>query len=236
MKILTWNCDGAFRNKIQAIKSLQADIVVIQECEDPNQSSDESYQEFTQNGFWIGDNKHKGLGIFAKPHIKLDKLNWSSKKLQYFIPCRINDEFNIIACWCHGARFKTHNYIGQLWQYMQLHKSKFGTCMIIGDLNANVFWDKPSRNWNHSDVVCELEEVNIHSLYHRYFDEVQGAESQPTFYLYKHLDKPYHMDYIFASEVLIHDDFMMSIGSAKDWMGLSDHMVLICEIQNQLKI
>ena len=40
MRIISWNCNGAFRNKINSILSLNGDIYVIQETEDPNRNSD----------------------------------------------------------------------------------------------------------------------------------------------------------------------------------------------------
>ena len=38
MNIITWNCNGALRKKIEQVDSLGADILVVQECEDPAQS------------------------------------------------------------------------------------------------------------------------------------------------------------------------------------------------------
>ncbi len=35
MKIVTWNCAGAFRRKYGTLAHFDADILVIQECEDP---------------------------------------------------------------------------------------------------------------------------------------------------------------------------------------------------------
>lgn len=66
MKILTWNCNRALRNKFNNLLDFIADIIVIQEC-----------KNLAENYLWIGDTKNKGIGIFAKKNIELKKLNWS---------------------------------------------------------------------------------------------------------------------------------------------------------------
>ena len=50
MKILTWNCNGAFRKKFQEIKNIDADIYVIQEAENPETISDlqKDYHNFVK--------------------------------------------------------------------------------------------------------------------------------------------------------------------------------------------
>ena len=144
----------------------------------------------------------------------------------------MNSDFTLLGTWCHGhgADSPAFGYIGQLWKYLQKHKTKLKKSIIAGDFNSNVFWDKRNRWWNHSDVVRELKELGIESLYHRYFSEDQGKESQPTFYLYKNQTKPYHIDYIFTSEEFTKSVKGMSIGRASKWLKLSDHLPVFCEI------
>ena len=66
MKLVTWNCNGALRNKLSAATELDADILVIQECEDPDRSSSEEYKAWAVNYLWRGENKNRGIGVFAK--------------------------------------------------------------------------------------------------------------------------------------------------------------------------
>jgi exonuclease III len=227
MKMITWNCNGALRKKVGALEKLKADVLIIQECEDPKQTTDTSYQKWASNYLWIGNNKHKGLGVFAKDKLKLELLGWNDGGLKYFIPCKVNGT-TILAAWCYGTSGMSLPYIGQLWQYIQAHKSKLRDCLIAGDFNSNVFWDKPRREWNHSDVVRELKEIDIESIYHSYFDQAQGNEALPTFYLQKNLTKPYHIDYVFASSSFRQQLSSLSIGLADEWMTLSDHMPICC--------
>jgi exonuclease III len=227
MRILTWNCNGAFRKKYKDIQEFKPDICIIQECENPEKIKDKDFRDWSQNFLWTGENINKGLGVFANKKIKLEPLNWESHDLKYFLPCRINDEFNLIGVWCHTAT--TFAYIGQLWKYLELHKSRLGQSLLAGDFNSNVFWDKKGRHWNHSDVVRELSEIRIESLYHKHFREEQGMESRPTFYLQKNLSKPYHLDYIFASEHFFQSCKKVSVGSTDRWLVMSDHMPVFCE-------
>ncbi len=229
MKIISWNCNGAFRKKYGYLDEFDSDILVIQECEDPRRSTDKNYKNWANNCLWLGDNKNKGLGIFAKSHIEITPLNWENDRLKYFIPCKIENDFNLIATWCHGANSPTFGYIGQMWKYLQLHKTKFKKCVIAGDFNSNVIWDKWDRWWNHSDVLRELENQDIISFYHKFFLEDQGTESRPTLYLQKNINKPYHIDYIFGSNEIAERVIALDIGNATKWLDKSDHMPLICE-------
>ncbi len=207
-----------------------ADIYVIQECENPEITSDKDYKDWARNFIWTGENKHKGLGIFARDGIQIRDLKWESSSLKYFIACSVNNKFNLIAAWCHGANSPTFGYIGQLWKYLQIHKFKLGKSIIAGDFNSNVIWDKWDRWWNHSDVLKELAEFEIDSLYHKFHNEEQGKESQPTFYQQRKIDKPYHIDYIFGSRELANSLQILNVGRAEDWLELSDHMPLIMKL------
>jgi exonuclease III len=231
MRIVTWNCNGAFRRKFEQIGELQADICVIQECEDPAQSNAD-YLRWAGQYVWSGSNKNRGIGVFVKGDFTISLLDWPNNGLEQFLPVRINDDFNLLAVWTKRAGGAKLRYIGQFWEYFQTHKSELTkNSLICGDFNSNAIWDRPGRFWNHSECVRELDESGFSSLYHLAVNEQQGRESFPTFYLHRNLQKPYHIDYAFA-----HRDRILStwsgfrIGHHLDWLEHSDHMPAIIDL------
>lgn len=214
---------------------LEADICIVQECENPALSDSREYRQWCQNYLWLGDDKNKGIGVFGRPGIDLASLDWNSeyedKRVKYFLPCRINDSFNLLAIWTHRNDSPTFGYIGQLWKYMQVNSGLFNNIILAGDFNSNVFWDKKSRWWNHSDVVRDLSELGIESLYHLQESEIQGQESKPTFYLQRKLEKPYHIDYIFTSIEFRENPWSLDVGEVDKWLEISDHLPLIADFE-----
>ncbi len=85
LKLVSWNACGKFREKFPLLSKFDADILVIQECEDPSQTSSNEYRYFSQNYFWTGENKNKGLGLFGKSDLKLQLLNWKNFGLRNFL-------------------------------------------------------------------------------------------------------------------------------------------------------
>ena len=57
-----------------------------------------------------------------------------------------------------------------------------------------------------------------------------GKEKHPTFYMYRKVEKPYHIDYCFASEEIMNNGFDFSTGEFKDWIELSDHTPITVKI------
>lgn len=229
MRIVTWNCNGKFREKHRAIKKLAADVYVIQECEDPKMTGVVDYQEFAQNHIWVGHN-NRGLGIFATKEVSLKNNLWNPFGLEWFISCTVNNEITLVGVWACG------NYIADIYVYLQIYKNRLGIStnnLICGDFNSNTCWDNKRRIRTHSAVVKELEEIGLTSAYHDYFQEIQGKETKPTFYMYRHEDKPYHIDYMFHNMLKISS---FSVGSFKDWITLSDHMPIILDVSSKTGI
>jgi len=242
MKIVTWNCNGALRNKTAYVDNLGADILVIQECEDPGKST-KAFHSWAGDYLWRGDNKNKGIGVFARNGHKIrpliwqgeyildavinksKSLTWQSDSLQSFLPLMVNEKYTMVAVWTKQADSPNFGYIGQLWKYLQVHKSDLpkDNAIICGDLNSNAIWDASDRWWNHSDVVAELKDIGIHSLYHHIEKEEQGKETKKTFYMYRKKSRAYHIDHVFLSANLLASS-SLKIYEPESWIQYSDHV------------
>lgn len=221
MKIVSWNCNGKFREKFQTILALDADIYVIQECENPAESKCIEYSDFAQNYLWIGENKNKGLGVFAKEGIKLRENDWQKYCLRNFLSVHINDSFDLVAVWACKP------YIEEYYIYQSINISNYTkNTVIIGDFNSNAIWDKMHGTRTHSSVVQQLAKIGLVSLYHYISGEKQGEESVPTFYMYRHINKGYHIDYCFTGENNVKN---YRILHSTKWLTLSDHMPILLE-------
>lgn len=231
MKIISWNVNGKFSEKFPAILEEDADIYVIQECENPLIIDSKEYVDFASNYFWVGENQYYGLGIFAKDNVKLELMDLDAKGLRYFIPVNVNNDFNLLGVWTNPDMdgTKTIYYPKEITKYYEEHKDLgfFNEDMIIcGDFNCDVSL-KGSHANNVYEVIEKLSECNLVDIYHQLTGENEGEETTPTFYMYRHLDKPYHLDHIFSSPDKVKD---LEIGDADKWLQLSDHVPLIFEI------
>lgn len=230
LRIVTWNCNGALRRKLTALEQFDADVLTVQECEDPARSADAAYRNWAGDYLWTGTDKNKGLGVFARNGVRLVAADLNVAPLELFLPCLVDDA-PFLAVWTKQANSPTFKYIGQLWKFLATHRGFLDhpQALLAGDLNSNVQWDVWDRWWNHSDVVRELETLGLRSLYHRHHGLTQGNEPHPTFHLHRRPEKPYHIDYVFAAPAW--RTTALEIGVAENWLAHSDHMPILAEVE-----
>lgn len=221
----------AFRKKADFILLHQPDILIVPECEHPDKLKFNKETPLPTDLFWYGTNLHKGLGVFSYSKYKFTLLDIHNPDLKNILPLAVTGglfDFTLFAIWANNPQDKDGPYITQIWKAIHYydHLILDRKTILAGDFNSNTIWDKPQRAGNHSTVVNHLAQKNIFSAYHTFYGQQQGKEEHPTLFMYRHQDKPYHIDYCFASADFMERLINVEVGLYNDWKHCSDHKPL----------
>ncbi len=230
MRIVTWNCNGGFWRKHSQLAEFSADVLVIQECNDPARSNNAAYRHWAgTNHAWIGNSANKGLGVFVQNGVALAQLPLAMAP-RYFLPVKLG-EIPICGVWAHTDPQGSRHYCGQTHSYLSASPAWLADplCIFLGDLNSSRIWDRPKRAWNHSAAVQILHDHGLVSAYHHSHQADQGGELHPSFYLHRNAAKPYHLDYVFHGRGWSVDH--CEIGTPGQWLDHSDHMPVLVDLK-----
>jgi exodeoxyribonuclease-3 len=222
----------AFRKKAEIILKYKPHILIIPECEHPDKLIFKSDKLKPKEILWYGHNRNKGLGIFSYCDLKLKVLDVYDDSYKLIIPIKVsnrNIDLNLFAIWANNPTDPDGQYVTQIWKAIHYYDNLLTNkqTILIGDFNSNTIWDKSRREGNHSTVVDYLNRKGIYSLYHKHFKQTQGKEKHPTLYMYRHKNKPYHIDYCFASNDIAENLKSVKVGDYDFWMQHSDHVPVI---------
>jgi endonuclease/exonuclease/phosphatase family metal-dependent hydrolase len=234
VRLVTWNCQGGFRNKSEAIEALRPDIAIIQECEAPDRLRTAGRQWAERSIIWHGENPTKGLAIIAFNGAQLTLDASHDPTLKHLIPVSVTGEpsFRVLAVWTKVDEARQAAYVGQavlgVRKYVPFLSGS--EVVVAGDFNSNQIWDAPNRRYRHAELVEGLAAHGLVSIYHDYYRELHGAESRNTFYMYRQLGRPFHIDYCFVPRAWARRVRSVEVGAFDHWSQLSDHCPLIVDV------
>ena len=222
----------AFRKKAGLILAHKPDIVIIPECEHPDKLKFNPDIPEPADKLWFGTNLNKGLGIFSYSKYRFQVHEIHNPELRMIIPITVTGgetDFTLFAIWAYNPADPDGVYVEQVWKAIHQYDKHITNkqTILIGDFNSNTIWDKKRRAGNHSNMVKRLEEKAIYSCYHLHHKQIQGKEQHPTLYMYRHKDKPYHIDYCFVSADMAEKISSVEIGDYDFWTQYSDHVPVI---------
>jgi exodeoxyribonuclease III len=118
MRLISWNCQGAFRKKADLILALQPDILVVQECEHPDKYFNYLTNKKPDSVYWDGI-KHKGICMLSFNDYKFELLQNFNPVFRYILPFRVTGHgqtFILFAIWAMSNKENYEaRYIGQVW-------------------------------------------------------------------------------------------------------------------------
>jgi exonuclease III len=228
LRIVTWNCGMALARKAPSLLVLKPDIAVVQEC---SKKSVDIISSHGFSGLWFGANLNKGVAVFCSKEFTVEAVGKPFGK--WVVPVRVHGavvDFNLLAIWaCPVGTKRAANYIGEVHRCLVKQSDWFSNASVVaaGDFNSNAQWDANRPGRNHTEVVRLFDSHGLISAYHAHHEEKQGAEKRPTYYFYRHQDKPFHIDYVFIPKVWRSKS--VEVGSFSEWGHLSDHVPVVVD-------
>ena len=226
-RLVSWNCGTAFHAKSQAITALHPDLLIVQEAE----------SSAFDDALWIGGSPRKGVGVRSAPGQSVAIAAGYDPIHRWFAPTlwsRPEGTTQVLAVWAMNHRGDPERQAhGQTLRALQAYGRWLSASptVVLGDFNANAIWDRPRIPGTYHDTQGELERLGYLSVYHALTGERHGAESEATFFFYRHEDRPYHIDYCYLPAAWVPRIRHFEIGRYADWGALSDHMPLVLDLE-----
>jgi len=240
MRLITWNCKGAFHRKHDYAAALHPDILVVPECEKLSGVTQQFNSTPVRSFRWFGDNPRKGLAVISYGEYTFEVHPSYDPRHRWIVPLSVSGPvaFVLFAVWTLPLGNRSGRYVRPLFEAFECYQSLIEGSEVVwaGDFNANFVFDRPARRYKFRDFVALLRQNGFHSLYHQQRECEHGAEPDETFYLYHHADKGSHIDYVFSTDRFHPHGFDVAIGSHRDWSKRSDHAPLVCEFYERPQI
>jgi exodeoxyribonuclease III len=242
MRLVIWNCNMAFDRKFEALVKLRPDIAIVSECANPDILKLKAPRFTPTDCVWVGENKHKGLSIFAFNGFKLEQTPDYDNSLKYIVPVEVSGpcHFSLLAVWAFvgSAHISGRHDVGAVNKAIThyQHRLSAGNTIMAGDFNNHVKWDKRGNPRNFADIAERLKALGMGSVYHQAKRLNFGEETDHTHYWRDRKEfSPFncHIDYIFAPTPWLYPTPDFHIGNYADWCGtgLSDHVPLVLEFE-----
>lgn len=236
MKLISWNCNGAFCRKYPALNKFNADIWIIPESESPQYLAEHNYKLPADNHLWCGDRPYRGLSVFSFHGYKIRNADFFDNRFKHILPIIVttpnNQEFLLITVWaCRVKDNPDWDYIGQMCYFMEKYSQYFDSNTVMaGDFNINMQWNKSfKKEHNYTRFLQLCSENGLYSLYHQLSQEPQGQETIPTSFYRRNPSRGFHIDYIYLPQELNNKVKNFQIHGV-EWLSLSDHVPLELEI------
>ncbi len=237
MRIVIWNCNMGLHSKIGRLIALKPDIAIISECSSPSILTEKAGLFMPPQYEWVtGNSDHKGLAVLAFGEYRIKPIPRDDDGVRFVLPVQVEGpvSFPLMAVWAFNQSDGIkHTDPGPVSRALKHYRSFLasGPAIIAGDFNNHFYFDQPGRGCNHANTLGVMDELGMFSAYHEARKEPAGEESTPTYYWYRDIAKPYHIDYCFLANAWKPRLRTLTVGSPAEWLSHSDHMPLVVDLE-----
>lgn len=228
LRLATWNCRGALDKKSQVVNTIDADVLVVQECSEADL--------LDTGGPWCApyDGGNKGTGVFFRAPWNASVLE-ADRNLPWVLPVELvnsstGQRIALLAIWANKTK-NSPTYAAQFALLLEsyAHLIRSGGCVIAGDLNASI--QGPSRK-PHAQNLQRANNLNMVSAYHHTAGIQHGNEPDMTLRWIGRGRREYfyHCDYIFLPKQLAAGSRCKVLDTFVWNPPVSDHQPVIVDI------
>ena len=167
MRLVSWNCKGAFHQKHDAISELRPDVLIVPECERLSDIPQALGGAPVMSFEWFGTNPRKGLAVLSYGDYAFELHPSYDPRHRWIVPVSVSGpiSFLLFAVWT-VPHSDSRSYVHPLFEAFEHYKSLIETSDAIwaGDFNASFAFDHPSRRYKFRDFVSLLDRYGFRSL------------------------------------------------------------------------
>ena len=200
VSVATWNCADGFGRKARFLPDLRAEIVCVQEVREAAFAAEAPNW---RQAFFAPSQSARGMAVFSNHADRLRPFPMRYRRTDRAYIALQTDRFALLGAWVKPAE----NYVAPALRVLrQFFRKLDRPAIVLGDLNQNAVFDAARRTGLFSDTLRLMSRAGLRSLYHQHSGHAFGAED-PTHWLTFNPDRPFHLDYIWASDSFVLDSF-----------------------------
>lgn len=216
LRLAVWNCNMRLHDKLEGLRRLAADVVVVPECACPEVLFRRAPGFSASSMLWTGRNSAKGLAVLSFGAWRVEFDSAHDPRGETTIAARISGplNFRMVAAW---ARTDVTESLPQALDRLGGFLAS-GPSAVAGDFNATLAT---------AGVGTRLHDLGLTSAYHGARERRLGSEEEPTLFLRRRQGVRGHRDAVFLDGTLRAALRGVNVGSRADWAGASDHAPVV---------
>ena len=240
MRIIFWNCQGAFRKKNEPVLDLEPDILCVQEIEHPSRINFSQASMSPTSVIWDGEKSDKGVAVYSFNGTTIKSISNYNKIFRHVLPVSVDHDkttFNLFNVWTKNRKKEEQHkmtYIDYVICSIPFYEFlSYENAIFCGDFNADKVVTTGKR---FEKCIDAFKDHNLESAYYRFHSCKFSDEKHPTSYFHRNKDKPFHIDYAFCSEFFLTRLKNIEVGTYDDWVAYSDHVPVIIDFDCKRKL
>lgn len=232
--LVTWNANMAFHRKHELLTALSPDVAVVPECGTRARVSPLAPGFKPTDWRWTGKDtpmgRSKGLAVFSFGGTTLVPIEVPLLDRHFLVlDVRGPLPFTLVAVW--PLPDASRSYVRPIQRTLSALDAllRKGPTVVLGDFNAGSGFLGGRTKGRFPDLAAQLEDLGLASAYHSHHSFPYGAEGEPTHFLHRSIEKPFHIDYVFVPRPWLSRIRSVTIGPAS-WLEHSDHVPVRMEI------